>query len=402
MRSPKIPKGAEIVRTYSQYETLVTAFFQGYYNLLIIVGRPGLAKSYSFEQRLGATSHLIKGWAAPLQAYMDCYIHRNKRLIFDDAETLWKRPGGRVLLRSLCEHKTQKLLQWASTARDLIKGGVPQSFMTTSKVALIANRFVFGDAEEYEAVVDRGHLIYFDPSPLEVHVQAGQWFWDQEIFDHVGQCLHLLDTTSSRLYLKARERKRAGEDGKKLIEESFCHDHTLRIVQALEGDLACKTVEERVTKFIKMTGACRATYFNLKRELKDSNQLDTFEMLKVPKIQLRGSPPPEIDVEEEVERARREDEDKRRNNREANDAKQDLDAVGDDDPHDDADWWKRPRTKPHRNPKAPPPAQTEDFGTDAAAPLRRELRQAVEREDYARAAELRDEIRRIEAQERHE
>jgi hypothetical protein len=104
MRSPLIPEGAEIIRTYKEYDSLVSDFFETRYNLLIAVGRPGLSKSHSFERRLSPTSHLIRGCAAPLQCYIDSYIHRNKLLIFDDAETLWKRQAGRVLLRSLCEH----------------------------------------------------------------------------------------------------------------------------------------------------------------------------------------------------------------------------------------------------------------------------------------------------------
>jgi hypothetical protein len=156
MRSPLIPDGAEIVRTYDQYDALIKSFFQAQYNLLIVIGRPGLAKSYSFEQRLSTTSHLIRGWAAPLQCYIDCYNHRNKLLVFDDAEELWKRPGGRVLLRSLCEHRDRKLVQWTTTAPQLRSAGVPKSFTTTSKVALIANRFVFGDQEEYAAVEAQG------------------------------------------------------------------------------------------------------------------------------------------------------------------------------------------------------------------------------------------------------
>ena len=60
MRTPRIPSGAEVVRTYAQYEAHVAAFFQGLCHLLIVVGQPGLSKSYSFETRLGETSHLIR------------------------------------------------------------------------------------------------------------------------------------------------------------------------------------------------------------------------------------------------------------------------------------------------------------------------------------------------------
>ena len=99
-------------------------------------------------------------------------------------------------------------MQWASTAQGLVKAGVPQSFLTSSKVAVIANRFVFGDAEEHEAVLDRGHVIHFDPSPVEVHAKVGDWFWCQEVYDYIGERLHMLSNVSARLYIKAWERDR--------------------------------------------------------------------------------------------------------------------------------------------------------------------------------------------------
>jgi hypothetical protein len=265
MRTPKIPSVAEVVRTYAQYEEHVAAFFQGLYHLLIVVGAPGLAKSYSFETRLGETSHLIRGWTAPLQAFIEAYWHRNKLLVFDDAEVLWKRPGGRVLLRSLCEFKPKKLLQWLSTTRELAKAKVPQSFLTSSKVAIVANRFLFGDSEEQEAILDRAHVIHFDPSPVEVHAKVGDWFYCQDIYDCIGERLHLPSNISARLYVKAWERKKAGGDWRRLIEETYCRDSAMRVVQALEVDASCLTVEDRVKKFSELTGACRATYFNLKR-----------------------------------------------------------------------------------------------------------------------------------------
>jgi hypothetical protein len=264
-------------------------------------------KSHAFETRLGPTSHLIKGWAAPLQAYMESYWHRNKLLIFDDSEVLWKRPGGRVLMRSLCEHKPQKLIQWISTTPALAKAGVPQSYLTSSKLALIANRFVFGDVEEYDAIVDRGHLLYLDPSPFEVHQQVAEWFWDQEIYNHVGERLHLLDNVSARLYIKCWERKRAGGDWEKLIEEAYCRDSNLRFVQAFEVDPTCKTVEERVKKFIAQTGSCRATYFNIKRELTENDRLLAVEKLEIPVRELQAKPPEEPNLEAEVARAQEED-----------------------------------------------------------------------------------------------
>jgi hypothetical protein len=179
-------------------------------------------------------------------------------------------------------------------------------------------------------------------------------------------------------------------------------------VQALEADPSCKSVENRVKKFIEYTGACRATYFNLKRELKDSNQLDAFEKVEVPNRQLHGQPPTEPNVEAEVARAKEEDEARKHKSDDnpsttgpANGALPSGQQYS-NDPNDYNsfsdyvdDWWKRPRPSEEDEEQQTEP-RAEDFGTDAEAPLRRELKEAIEREDYKRASQLRDAIRRIE------
>lgn len=306
MRVPKIPDNAEIIKTYAEFVSLVAAFFQGHYQLLVAIGRPGLSKSQEFMHRMGDTSHIIKGWIAPLRAYIETYQHRNKLLIFDDAEVLWKKPGGRILLRSITEHTPRKLVEWTSTVKDLENENVPRSFLTSSKVALIGNRFAFGRDEEYEAIIDRGHLIYFDPTPIEVHVNVGTWFWDQEIYDFIGQRLHLMDSLTSRTYLKVWERKKAGGDWRKLVEERFCHDTAMLLVQKLETKY--KNVEERAKEFIKQTGLCRATYFNYKKQLESDDQIREIKRQDVPTTELRGSPPPELNMVAEVEAAKAETE----------------------------------------------------------------------------------------------
>src|SRR6202035_6054621 len=59
---------------------------------------------------------------------------------------------------------------------------------------------------------DRGHLVIFEPSPLEVHSHTAAWFWDQEIYDFMGERLHLIRDSSMRHYVAAWELKQAGLD----------------------------------------------------------------------------------------------------------------------------------------------------------------------------------------------
>ena len=104
MRSPQIPPNAEMITTFAGYLQMVEAFFRAAFNLLIVIGRPGLSKSKEFQFRLKPEeSYLIKGHATPFHTYKELWRHRNQRVIIDDGELLWKEKGGRILLRSLTE-----------------------------------------------------------------------------------------------------------------------------------------------------------------------------------------------------------------------------------------------------------------------------------------------------------
>ena len=138
------------------------------------------------------------------------------------------------------------------------------------------NRFAFGDAHEYDAIVDRAQFIYFDPTPLEIHKNAALWFWDQEVFDFVGEHLHVIDPDklSSRAYVKAYERKPKG-DWKEFIARRYFTQSGEQWVVALESDPKYKSVDERVAEFVKRTGLGRSTYFNFKKALKADGQLSS-------------------------------------------------------------------------------------------------------------------------------
>jgi hypothetical protein len=171
-----------------------------------------------------------------------------------------------------------------------------------------------------------------------------------------------------------------------------------------------------VKKFSELTGACRATYFNLKKELKQADQLHAFERVETPKRHLHSQPPVEPNIEEEVARAK--DEDLRASSGQP-DADQEPPHADEadvpawcqfsNDPADYSsysdyldDWWKRPRPQSDEGHETHDlaPAVPEDLGTVDIAQLRRKLVEAIKREDYERAAKLRDEIQRRENQDR--
>ena len=119
-----------------------------------------------------------------------------------------------------------------------MREGIPRRFSTSSRVLIIANDWRTLNVN-VSAVEDRGHLLVFEPTALEVHLRTATWFWDQEVFDWIGTHLHLIERPSMRLYYAAWEQKQAGLEwrenllarwlsGPRLLAAQLRADPTLR------------------------------------------------------------------------------------------------------------------------------------------------------------------------------
>jgi len=258
-KTEQLPEYAIRLTTFQELERIAKAFASGHLNLVIVLGGPGLAKSWTLRQAVGSGACWIEGNASSFGIYCHLWDHRDQPLVIDDVN-----PNGFRLLKSLCQTEAVKTVGWHSDAPTLQKRGIPRQFTTNSQVAIIANRWPTANPD-VAAFQDRGHVTVFDPSVWEVHRRVATWFSDQEVFDYLGEHLHLL-VQPSRHYLAALELKRAGLDWKGLVLSRFLTGKSL-IVAQLKASPAYSSEEERVQAFIAGTGASRATYFNLARKL---------------------------------------------------------------------------------------------------------------------------------------
>jgi hypothetical protein len=117
------------------------------------------------------------------------------------------------------------------------------------------------------ALEDRGHLLLFEPSPLEVHRQAARWFWDQEIFDFVADQLHLMAQHSLRTYFHAWELKQAGLNWRQGVLGRCLTGAALKVAK-LKADPTFASEAERVRAFVQSGAGCRASYFRHAKKLR--------------------------------------------------------------------------------------------------------------------------------------
>jgi hypothetical protein len=280
--SNRLPAHAVRVTTYAELEQYVRAFAAGHLNLLMIFGPPGVGKSRCVRQALGSQVCWISGQATPLGIYLEAYEHRHQLLILDDVDGLCADRSGIRLLKALCQTEPTKTLSWHTATPILKRREVPSRFTTTSRVALIGNDWKTLNAD-VAALEDRGHVLVFEPTALEVHRQAAGWFWDQEIFDCVATHLHLIAPHSLRMYGQAWELKKAGLDWRQAVLSRFLTGPALTVAR-LKADASFASEAARVRAFVQSGAGCRATYYQHARKLQPP--------APIPHIVLRSTTPP--------------------------------------------------------------------------------------------------------------
>jgi hypothetical protein len=264
--SAKLPPHALRLSTYAELDAYVRAFAEGHLHLLLLFGPPGVGKSRCLRQALDSRAGWLSGQATPLGIYLQAYAYRHQPLVLDDVDGLYADRSGIRLLKALCQSEPVKTLGWHTATPILELRDVPQQFSTTSRVALVGNDWKTLNAD-VAALEDRGHVLVFEPTPLEVHRQAAGWFWDQAIFDFVAAQLHLIGQHSLRTYRQAWELKQAGLDWRRAVL-SRCLSGPALLVARLKGDPSFPSEAARVQAFISAGGGCRATYFHHARKLR--------------------------------------------------------------------------------------------------------------------------------------
>lgn len=259
-QSKNLPDYVRRITTYAELSRYAEAFARGCFNLLLLLGGPGLGKSRCFRQALaGSNACWIDGSASPFGIYQAAFQFRNQPVVLDDVDGLYQNRDGVRLLKCLCQSEPKKSLSWRTNAT-ANGSSVPPQFTTSSRVAIIANQWNSLNAD-VAALEDRGQLLSFEPAAIEVHQHAATWFSDQEILQFIGARLHLLKRPSLRMYINALELKNAGVDWQEdILARIFTG--TALIVARLRDDLSFRTEEDRATAFVAMGAGCRATYFN--------------------------------------------------------------------------------------------------------------------------------------------
>ena len=276
-RTPPAAVPREVIRVtaYAHLELYLSKFARGELGLVLLLGRHGTGKSENVRRTLSAAQAegsreaavlYIEGHMQPFGLYQQLWENRDRPVVLDDLDRLYADPECVRLLKPLCNTVREKRLHWLTNVT-MNDGELPPSFTTSSSVILIANEWKSLNPN-VRALEDRAIILHFCPSNEEVHQNVGGWFSDGEVYEFLGKLMPMIPAVSMRHYCKGSQLRKAGlTDWRTSLLQMVVPDRRAACVLAMQHDSSLRSEEERVLRFMAITGASRATYFRIKAKL---------------------------------------------------------------------------------------------------------------------------------------
>ena len=227
-------------------DDMTTAAVKGHIKALVVVGPPGVGKSFGVERQLKRWSmfdvladqqpkySIVKGAVTPIGLYSTLYQNSDagQVLVFDDCDNLFYDDLSLNLLKAALDSNKRRRITWNSDSHFLRREGIPDSFDFKGAIIFITNLDYANIKskklqDHLEALQSRCH--YLDLTISGDHekmlrirqiFETGELFADynfseaegREIIDFMAQNKHRLRELSLRMCLKLADLKRVPGD----------------------------------------------------------------------------------------------------------------------------------------------------------------------------------------------
>ena len=274
----RLTQGTQIT-TYAELQDKAIKFAQGKLDPILLIGRPGVGKSHTWQDALKEEVGILKhgetevpqyGWinnvATAWGLYNELYRHRDEPFVIDDVHGLQNSSQAVSLLKAATGKLKPRKVSWV-TDKTKKPGAPPSEFETTSPITIIANAWTTTN-ENVFALEDRALCYEFEPTAQEIHRYVATWFDDQETLDWVGKRLQFIPNLSIRHYEKVSVLRQAGlrgwEDDAELQDGV---DPLFQVLLKVLQDEALANSKERLKAWEDMTGLKKTRYYDLKKIL---------------------------------------------------------------------------------------------------------------------------------------
>jgi hypothetical protein len=244
-----------IIKTYDRMMNHLLAWHEGHISFLAVIGKHGTGKSRGYEDLFPNGGYtLFKGKTTAFQIYMTVYDNPDRPIVFDDVSDLLKDSACVELMKTLCDTRKSRKVQW-NTMTDKLEGRAKE-FTISAPVLVVCNHNLLDNAD-VQAVLDRADAVEFAPPKKEIIAKLKTYATDLEIVE-------LLETMpvlpSLRTYEKALDWKKSSRLD--MREELLAECGVQPEVQTLLEIYRTVPEKERCQAYMNRTGRSQRDFYN--------------------------------------------------------------------------------------------------------------------------------------------
>ena len=183
----------DLVMRFGMLDKLTRGCITNDIRSMIVVGAPGVGKTFTVESILENTPDLkfeiVKGGLSAVELYKMGY--RNRRpgsvVIIDDADSIFSDEEGLSILKAMCDSSSCRRVSWLKDSSTLREDDVPKTYDFQGSFIFISNidfqRYIDTGGNKYvvhfEALMSRS--LYLD---LRVHDRQAISLWVEHVATH--------------------------------------------------------------------------------------------------------------------------------------------------------------------------------------------------------------------------
>jgi len=183
----------DLIKRFGMLDKLTRGCISNDIRSMIVVGAPGVGKTFTVESILENTPDLkyeiVKGGLSAVELYKMGY--RNRRpgsvVIIDDADSIFSDEEGLSILKAMCDSSSTRRVSWMKDSSTLREDDVPQTYDFQGSFIFISNidfqRYIDTGGNKYvvhfEALMSRS--LYLD---LRVHDRQAISLWVEHVATH--------------------------------------------------------------------------------------------------------------------------------------------------------------------------------------------------------------------------
>ena len=183
----------DLIKRFGMLDKLTRGCISNDIRSMIVVGAPGVGKTFTVESILETTPDLkyeiVKGGLSAVELYKMGY--RNRRpgsvVVIDDADSIFSDEEGLSILKAMCDSSSTRRVSWMKDSSTLREDDVPQTYDFQGSFIFISNidfqRYIDTGGNKYvvhfEALMSRS--LYLD---LRVHDRQAISLWVEHVATH--------------------------------------------------------------------------------------------------------------------------------------------------------------------------------------------------------------------------